>query len=245
MQDEILLLKDKFNEIKEKGLCKSLRNGSTGIGFTFETLIGKKEDNLSEADFNGIEIKVKFGYSKSPTTLFSLTPKGYDYTIKHILNTYGYPDKENKKYKCFRGNAYYNSNCVTANRYIMKLKINYELNRLELIILDINLKILDKSIYWDLKDLKGRLYKKLNYLAYIKGYPYIRNNETYYKYTNLNIYKLKSFEIFLNLIEQDKVHVSFNIGTCKRGKNIGKIEDRGTAFKLNNNYINELFDLVE
>lgn len=245
MQKEINLLKKKFNDIKNTGLCKSLRNGSTGIGFTFETLIGKKEDNLSEADFNGIEIKVKLGYSKSPTTLFSLTPRGYDYTIKHMLETYGYPDKEDKTLKCFRGEAYSKKNYVTANKYIMKLKVNCELNRLELNILDINLNILDNTIYWNIDDIAKRLYKKLNYLAYVKGYPYKRNNETYYKYTNLNIYQLKSFEHFIKLLEKDKIFVCFNIGIGKKGKNLGKIEDRGTAFKINNNYIDALFKLID
>ena len=245
MQKNIILLKEKFNKIKNLGLCKTLRNGTTGVGFTFESLIGKKEDNASEADFNGIEIKVKFGYSKSPITLFSLTPKGYNYTIKHLLENYGYPDKTNKNFKSFRGEAYCKKNSITANRYILKLKINNELNRLELIILNTNLKILEKNVYWNLNDLAERLYKKLNYLAYIKAYPYKRNNETYYKYTNINFYTLKNFKTFLNLIEKDKIHITFNIGICKNGKNAGKIEDHGTAFKLDKYYIEELFEPIE
>ena len=39
-----------------KGYVKSIRGGTTGIGATFEALIGKEEDKLSLPDFKGIEI---------------------------------------------------------------------------------------------------------------------------------------------------------------------------------------------
>lgn len=32
--------KQKFQELKNKGFIKSLRKGPTGVGFTFETLVG-------------------------------------------------------------------------------------------------------------------------------------------------------------------------------------------------------------
>lgn len=245
MQKEINDLKEKFYKIRKMGLCKSLRSGTTGLGFTFETLIGKEENNSYEPDFNGIEIKVKLGYTKTPTTLFCLTPKGHDYTVKYLLETFGYPDKENKNIKCFRASAYYRKNHISVNKYILKLKINREKERLELVILDINLNILDNTICWTFNELEKRLTTKLNYLAYIKGYPYKKDNQVYYKYTNMNIYRLKDFNNFLELIEADKIHVVFNVGIGKKGKNIGKIEDRGTAFKIYNDCIDQLFDLVE
>lgn len=245
MEESIEHLKKKFKSVQEKGLCKSLRNGTTGIGFTFETLIGKNEDRTFEPDFEGIEIKVKLGYTKTPTTLFCLNPKGQDYIAKYLLDNYGYPDKTDKKLKCFRVEAHSKKNKISVNRYILKLKVNYETKNLELIILDLNLNIIDSGIYWDFEELKTRLTKKLNYLAYVKAYPYKINNETYYKYTHMNIYKLKDFNTFLELIEKDKIHVIFNIGIAKKGPNIGKIEDRGTAFKIYNDYIEKLFDLIE
>ena len=57
------------------GYVKSTRSGFTGIGKTFEDLIGKTEDTLEELDFHGIEIKTKRGYSKGYTTLFCDTLK--------------------------------------------------------------------------------------------------------------------------------------------------------------------------
>lgn len=52
-------LLQRFDEIKSRGWVNAMRGGDTGIGYTFESLIGIKENNLQIADFNGIEIKCK------------------------------------------------------------------------------------------------------------------------------------------------------------------------------------------
>lgn len=49
----------KFDEVRSLGWVESMREGDTGIGYTFETLLGIKENNDQKADFNGIEIKCK------------------------------------------------------------------------------------------------------------------------------------------------------------------------------------------
>ncbi len=49
----------KFDEVREMGWINSLRDGDTGVGYTFESLIGVCENNSKEADFKGIEIKCK------------------------------------------------------------------------------------------------------------------------------------------------------------------------------------------
>lgn len=245
MEKNIEILKDQFNKIKNMELTKSLRKGSTGIGYTFETLIGKKEDSNYLPDFHGIEIKTKLGYSKSPLTLFTLVPiKDNDHSISFILNKFGYPSK-NSAFKCFRGNIFCNFNNLIANKYIFKIKVNEESDKLELIIYDKSFNIIDNSIYWNLKQIKERLITKLSYLAIIKGYPYKKNNAVYYKYTNLSIYKLKDFKMFLKLIKEDKITIVFNIGVHTSKEKYGQISDRGTAFRLNINYIDELFSKID
>ena len=42
IEDKIIKLKKEFIKIKEMGYVKSTRKGFTGIGKTFEDLIGKK-----------------------------------------------------------------------------------------------------------------------------------------------------------------------------------------------------------
>ena len=92
--------------------------------------------------------------------------------------------------------------------------------------------------------IKNRLFTKINYLAYVKGYPYKINNETYYKYTNLYIYKLKTFNDFLNLLEKDLLYLTFNISTFNKVERLNQIHDHGVAFKLRNTCILRLFNKI-
>ena len=45
MSKNIIDLYRVFVKIKKLGYVKSMRDGVTGIGYTFETLINKREDN--------------------------------------------------------------------------------------------------------------------------------------------------------------------------------------------------------
>lgn len=49
-------------------------NRDGGIGNTFEDLLGVKENNKKEADFEGIEIKSQRFLNNSYVTLFSKSP---------------------------------------------------------------------------------------------------------------------------------------------------------------------------
>ena len=49
----------KFDKVKDQGWIDTLREGDTGIGYTFESLLGIRENNDQKADFKGIEIKCK------------------------------------------------------------------------------------------------------------------------------------------------------------------------------------------
>ena len=60
--------------IIEAGWHPSSRKGSTGIGKTFEDLLGKEEDNHDLPDFHDIEIKTRDKASNSMITLFTKSP---------------------------------------------------------------------------------------------------------------------------------------------------------------------------
>ena len=77
-----------FLKIKNKGWIKSLRKGPTGIGYTFETLLGKPEETFPIADYRGIEIKVKRKYSKGTITLFNAAPDNELFITKQIYEKY-------------------------------------------------------------------------------------------------------------------------------------------------------------
>ena len=246
MDQNINDLIEKFNIIKHQGLHKSLRNGNTGIGYTFESLLGKMEDASFAPDYKGIEIKTKLGYSKCPVTLFSLVPKSsYDKTINQMVEMYGYPDKDYKQYKVLRANANAFQRVPVQNRYIFRLYIDRKEKRLKLLIFNKMNDLINDNIYWDFYDLKERLYTKLSYLALVIGYPYKRDGQIYYKYLTISIYKLKDFSTFVDLIEKGEIDVVFNIGIYKGGDKLGEIYDHGTAFKLSTASLQKLFNIIK
>lgn len=243
MNNNIEKLINKFKEIKNKELIASLRGGSTGIGYTFETLLGKKEDTNYLPDYYGIEIKTKLGYTKVPITLFTLTPNSSkESTVEYILENFGYYTSKNKVYKSLRADAFYHNIAITGNRYIFKLKIEDEI--LRLYILNTRFELISKEIYWDFNDIYLRLVTKLQLLAIVKGYPYKVEGQTFYKYTNINIYKLINKKYIKNLIENDYVYITFNIDRFTTEEKKGKIHDRGTAFKIKQEYIEKLFKKI-
>ncbi len=243
MEKNIETFINNFKKIKKQGFNKALRSGYTGIGYTYESLLGKKEDKSFNPDIDGIEIKTKLGYSKSNITLFTLVPQSKK-SIKYIYDKYAYERYYNHGEKSFRHDIYANHNILIHDTYILRLKVDREERKIRLIILNSSYQEIDNDIFWDFNSLKERLEIKLNTLAIIKGFPYKKNGEKTYKYTNLSIYKLKSFDIFLKLIEENKIYVTFNIGTHTDDSRYGQIYDRGTAFKIKNEYIDKLFNRI-
>jgi len=238
--EDIKLLKKEFEKIKKLELVKSLRKGSTGVGFTFETLLNKKEDQESKPDFRSIELKCKMGYSKSPLTLFCCIPERDGLSaIKYIFETYGKNYTRNKiKYKMFSREVF-SKQPLKKRGYEFRLKVDY-----------LRLEITLKSYYngffvenvckWNFKTIEKKLKEKIIHLAIIQAYPYIRNQELYYKYVKINFYKLKGYYEFLQLIENDKIFVKFYMKS-KSKTDEGKIDNHGVAFRIKNEHIEELF----
>jgi len=88
--------KQRFQELKNKGFVKSLRKGPTGIGLTFETLMGVEENNLALPDINGIEIKAHRDNSKSMITLFTFNKKAWQIPPLEAIKKYGSCDENGR-----------------------------------------------------------------------------------------------------------------------------------------------------
>lgn len=235
MKENFKILREKFNEIKNIGLIESMRYGTTGIGYTFETLLGKKEDSECFPDFCGIEIKTKLGYSKSPMTLFNCIPKrNNESAINYILNKYSWNLRKESIFVF--SNEIYCTQTSEKYGYNFKLKLDYLGKRI--IMQSYKNNILQEDVcYWDFNDLNKKLNTKLKYLAIIYGYPYKIKNKLYYKYLKMNTYKLKGFFEFLKLVSENKISIQFYL---KRNTD-NTIENHGVSFRIDNNSIEDLF----
>lgn len=245
MLENINKLKKQFVEIQQKGWIKSIISGNSSVGRTFETLLGNNENSLEIPDYNGIEIKTKSSIKNIFTTLFNYKPEGLYYKeTERIKDTYGYPDRNFPIYKVLNNSVFCNNKTTIGNRYKFELKVDRDERKIFLYIYDSKDKLLEKDVYWDFDTLKEKLYRKLEYLAYVHAIKKYSKNGIYFKYTKIKFYKLKGFEEFIKLIEQGKIRVTFKVSVYKKGKKKGKTYDHGTGFDIKEDDLLELYDEI-
>ena len=61
----------KLQAVSKREFVQSMRKGDTGIGYTLESLLGIKENNVPLADLGDIELKAYRKDSGSMLTLFT------------------------------------------------------------------------------------------------------------------------------------------------------------------------------
>lgn len=239
----IKLLQRKFSEIRKMEYVKSVRCGSTGIGATFEALLGKEEDSLEIPDFNGIEIKTRRGYSKSLINLFTAVPTGSTfYEVKRLRDTYGYPDVYDKSLKKLNTMAEVTELIRVGVFYYFGLRVDRGLERLILCVYDINKNLIDESTYWDFDILEEKLLRKLSVLALVKAWPNRIAGVDYFKYYKMNIYLLKGFYSFLKALEDGFVKVKFTIGNYYDERRYGMVHSHGVSFSIAEDDLDKVFD---
>lgn len=86
----------RFEEIRDMGSVKSTRRGPTGVGHTFETLLGLKEDNIALPDLGEVEVKARRAGSASMVTLFTYDRGCWLEKPLSAIKKYGTPDKDGR-----------------------------------------------------------------------------------------------------------------------------------------------------
>lgn len=240
--DNIRMLKSKFNEIKNMGYVKSVRKGSTGVGATFESLIGKNEESFEIPDFQGIEIKTRRAYSKSRISLFNAVPTGSSYyEVKRIRDTYGYPSKRDRNLKCLYAEVDGKIQSKVGLWYYFKLRVDKEKEKLILEIYDHNNILIDDTTYWDFDILKEKLLRKLELLALVKAWPTTRRGTEYFKYYKINFYILRGFDEFVDALENGIIEVVFKINSFTDEKRYGNVDSSGVTFAIHEEDLLELY----
>ena len=237
--DELLT---KFMKISHKGWIESSRKHNTGIGKTFEDLLDKIEDNEADPDYKGIEIKTHRNSSQSYTTLFTASPDGPAKAENtRLREKYGHVDIESGL-NILHSSIFSNRKTTYNKKYKFQLEVNRNDRKIYLMIFDLNDKLLEKITYWDFDSLNSKLKRKLKMLAYITSKNKIENNTEYFLYQECKLYKFKSFDKFLDLLEQGVIMLDIRIGVYKSGKSFGKTHDHGTGFRIKECDIDKLYD---
>lgn len=224
---------NKFLLIGDKKWHESDCSDTGGVGKTFEKLLEKKADSMFFPDYYGTEIKCTTRFSNYPISLFT---KSFDgpllYEMNRILEKYGKDDYKYIGRKFLNVDLKVNDKILVNNKYFFELKLDYEQEKLRLFVYDINNNLLDNDVYIDFNSLKTYLTTKLTSLAVIYASKKKANEKDYFRYYKMTIYELISANVFINLIEQNKIIISLVGRISRSGTEEGRKRNKGLIFKI-------------
>lgn len=236
-----------FYQVKNLGYVKSNRKNNTGIGKTFEDLIGVVENNEDRPDLYGFEIKSHRGESASYITLFTKSPNFPKGANTFLRDTFGTPYEDNPALKKLHTSMF----ATHPNTYVGKLSFQLindrETKTIRIGVYDYNTQeLLDKSVGYSYECLSTILQKKLKNLFYVSALSRIdkNSNEEFY-FEKAEIFTEPSFEMFLDMIDKGLIMYDIRIGSYASGKNYGKPHDHGSGFRIQERNIHLLYSNKE
>ena len=105
--------------------------------------------------------------------------------------------------------------------------------------------MLENKIYWTFTTLKDKLYRKVKTIAFVDAIRKNIKKEEYFKYYKMTIYTIKSFDDFIDLLENGVIRITFKISVFRDGLKKGKIHDHGTGFDIEEENLLQLYDIYQ
>lgn len=231
MQDNLDLFLNDFTKVKNMGFVSSRRSNSTGIGKTFEDLIGVLENNRREPDLHGFEIKSQRNLCGSYVTLFTKSPTMPKSANTYLRKNYGSYDEKYPEVKILHTSIFYGRFNTHISGASFSLKINESEERLYLLV-KTKEGILDDSTYYSFDSLRKAI-NKIENLAYVTADTMQIDGVEHFHFTNATIfYDFISFENFLNLVREGVIMYDVRVGAYKMGSKAGKTHDHGSGFRI-------------
>lgn len=210
-----------FDDVRAQGWIESLRVGSTGVGYTFETLIGIEENNKQEADYKGIEVKCKHkkeaGGASGKINLFQKVPKWSEkLTTKERIRQIG-SIADTGRFGC------HSQVTTKANNLALKLSVDEVEKRIDL------LKRVEVLGYWPYRVLENSLAKKHSRAVFVKADVRKTENKIFFRYDELIYCEQPSMRNFVRLIEDRDLVFEFMMSEQENGS----IRNHGYPWRLN------------
>lgn len=232
----------KFKEIKAKGYVKSRRINDTGIGKTFEDYLGVAENNISDSDFEGFEVKAHRRESNSYITLFTQSPSSPKGANSALREQYGKPEGllgvKTVRTSVF-GNKWNSFNEQYAFRFYVKE------TSVDLYVKKISGSNKTLLCSWDMKVLREKFKNKLRSLFFVKADKKVNSKgQELFHFTEATVYNKPDFSRFIQLANEGKIMIDIRLGIYSSGKNNGKAHDHGTGFRIMGSNLSELYKEV-
>ena len=126
----------------------------------------------------------------------------------------------------------------------VELKLNYEKEKLFLFVYDLYGNLIERDAFINFDSLRSHLKIKLSSLALIYASKKRIECVDYFRYYKMIIYELKSFDVFLKLLEKNIVKVSIACRVSRSGIREGEQRNKNLVFKIPKENINDLFDEI-
>ncbi len=225
-------LLDRFDAISGQGWIDSERSGDTGIGHTFERLVGVEENNDQGADFRGIELKCKLSRdnrsSSGKINLFQLAPI---WTIAQSgidrLRAIGQADDAGR-HSC------YSQVTTTDNNLGLRLGVEEPPNGIDLY------KHSQPLGAWARERLAERLAEKHSRAAFVKAESRNRPAGVQYKYNELIYCERPDIQRFIDMVDSRRIVFEFTMTE----RPPGRVRNHGYPWRLvDERQLDQLFAL--
>ncbi len=223
----------KFDEIQARGFVKTMRSGSTGIGYTLETLLDLKENNDRRGDFMGMEIKA---YRDSETelndsekmNLFLKEPKWLDgLRSADRIREYGYVDDNGRT-------ALYSTVTVTENSHGLRFEVDDANSQLFLLYDSRRIGV------WTFEILQKRLLEKHTEAVFVAAESRGRGRDEEFRYHTVRWCSQPSVDALVKLIRKRDAMLELRMHV----KENGSARNHGSAFRVHKNKLKELYATV-
>jgi len=235
LSSEASELLEKLKEISAREYIESLRAGSTGVGYTLETLLGIEANSSAKPDFKGIEIKSSRANPSSKraanrTTLFSQVPNWNMSALKarDLLDSYGYLDKEKNRIQLYCSLTALKPNTLNLGLLTQE--------SLDLLFLTGNEGVdLKKLCVWEGRKLRDRLSEKHGETFWVKAASKSAGGKEYFHYYEVIHTKKPILGHLFYLLSDGTIEVDLTLSEKPKG-----VRDHGYLFKIWPNDINKL-----
>ena len=222
---ELTEFKTKFQKIKSSGFIETQRMGDTGVGHTLEQELGLTENCISGPDFVGNELKAARKGAGGKQTLFN---KEGTWVIskEDYIETYGFA--HTTKIGEMSGHSTVTKNTNKRGLFIKTTDSYCAVMHGSTII-----------IKWDWSTLIDQFAVKFPACVKVFADVEMRNGVEHFHYNEAYRYIGTDKNLFRTAIENNVIAIDIRMRTQKT---IGKsIRNRGTAFRINHNDMEQLF----
>ena len=220
----------RFDQIESRGFIKTLRPGSTGIGYTLESLLNIEENNSVSGDFMGMEVKAYRDDEKRfddhhKMNLFLKEPTWLDeFSTADRIRNYGYLDKEGRQ-------AWYQSVTSKPNQAGLSLKVDDKRSRVTLI------RNHHPIAFWSFDILQKRLDEKHSETVFVAAETNGTGKNEKFHFQTVTYCANPSIERFVQLVEDGDVIVELRMHV----KETGAARNHGTAFRVRKHRLKDLY----